>query len=91
MAGTLWSRKEPNGARGPGDRGEPTVARKKKRKKISRRTLVTRYGYKYYVRRDRYGRFKNWVRVGRSLRIDKAKKARRKVRPGQDDRGDIRP
>lgn len=68
------------------------MAKKKRRtkKKKSRRTFVRRRGYAYYVRRDRFGRFKNWVRVKKSLRTDKAKKAKRTVKPGQGDRGDIR-
>jgi len=30
----------------------------------------------------------SWVKAGKSIRLDKNKKAKRKVSPGQRDRGD---
>lgn len=41
-----------------------------------------------YVRRDAQGRFKESDDVGRSLRADKAQKAKTPAKPGQGDKGD---
>jgi len=44
---------------------------------------------RFYVERDRYGRFKKFTRKGRSLRIDRRIKAKRKVKSGYGHRGDL--
>jgi hypothetical protein len=46
---------------------------------------------KRYVRRGKKGRFsKKQVNVGRSLSADRRTKAKRKVKKGEGDRGDVR-
>lgn len=57
-------------------------------KKKSRRIEIRRRGILYYVRIDAKGRWTSWVRAGKSIRLDKMKKAKTKVKPGQKDRGD---
>ena len=57
-------------------------------KKISRRIQIRRRGILYYVRIDAKGRWMNWVRAGKSIRLDKLKKAKTKAKSGQRDRGD---
>ena len=42
----------------------------------------------YYVERDRYGRFKKWTKIPRSIKVDKRKKAK-KVKPGYGHKGDL--
>lgn len=61
-----------------------------KARKLSKRTLIEPHrGDKRYVRRKK-GRFtKKQVSVGRSLAADKRTHARRKVKPGQGDLGDV--
>ena len=53
----------------------------------TKRTLIAPKGDKRYVRRDEVGRFEESDDVGRSLRAD-VKKAAKKVPAGQGDRGD---
>jgi hypothetical protein len=43
---------------------------------------------KAWVERDSKGKFKNWVGIKRSLAVDKAKKAKKKVKPGYRGKGD---
>nr|ASV46911.1 hypothetical protein [uncultured bacterium] len=67
--------------------------RSRGRKSVSRntagkRTLVAPRGNKRFVRRDKNGRFKKVVDVGRSLSADRRSKSNRKAKPGQGDRGD---
>jgi hypothetical protein len=52
------------------------------------RELITPKGDKRYVRRGAKGRFKESDDVGRSLPVDKSKKAKTVVRKGEGDRGD---
>jgi hypothetical protein len=52
------------------------------------RELITPKGDKRYVRRGAKGRFKESDDVGRSLKVDKRKKAKTVVRKGEGDRGD---
>jgi hypothetical protein len=52
------------------------------------RTRLTRRGKKLFAIRDKKGRFKNIESISRSLRRDRATKAKRKVRSGQGFRGD---
>jgi len=60
----------------------------KRKKKISRRIQIRRRGILYFVRIDRRGRWVSWVRAGKSITIDRKRKAKRKAKPGQRDRGD---
>ncbi len=57
-------------------------------KKKSRRIEIRRRGILYYVRIDAKGRFQSWVRAGKSISIDRKRKAKTKAKPGQKDRGD---
>ena len=59
------------------------------RKVSSKRELITPHkGDSRYIRRDARGRIKESDDVGRSLKQDRARKARTKVKSGQGDRGD---
>jgi hypothetical protein len=57
----------------------------------SKRTLIEPHpGDKRYVRRDKEGKFKEQVDVGRSLAADKCRDAKTTVPKGQGDRGDTK-
>lgn len=43
---------------------------------------------KSYVQRDKKGRFVKWVLIGKSLKADKRKKAKTKVKSGYGHKGD---
>lgn len=59
------------------------------RKVSSKRELITPHkGDSRYIRRDAKGRIKESDDVGRSLKQDRARKARTKVKSGQGDKGD---
>jgi len=63
----------------------------KRSHKIAKRTTIQPHsGDRRYVRRDKAGRFKEEVEVGRSLAADRRRKAKIKVAAGQGDRGDMR-
>jgi len=47
-------------------------------------------GDKRYVRRDKEGKFKDVVDVGRSLAADRRSKSKTAVKPGQGDKGDVK-
>jgi hypothetical protein len=47
-------------------------------------------GDKRYVRRDDKGHFTQEVNVGRSLAADRRAQAKKDVKPGQGDRGDVK-
>ena len=72
-----------------------TVARKVPAKKAVARKAIKRTlieptpGDKRYVRRNPEGEFKHEVDVGRSLSADKRSTAKKKVKPGQGDKGDV--
>ncbi|MDB5323065.1 MAG: hypothetical protein JWN40_4696 [Phycisphaerales bacterium] len=53
-----------------------------------KRELIKPKGDARYVRRDAKGRIKESDDVGRSLKQDRASKAKTKVRSGYGDRGD---
>jgi hypothetical protein len=59
-----------------------------KRRKPAKRELIRTGRDARYVRRGKKGRFKESDDVGRSLRADRRKKAKKKVRSGYGDRGD---
>ena len=61
-----------------------------KKKSSGKRTLIKPKGDARYIRRDSKGRIKESDDVGRSQRADRRKKASRKVKSGQGDRGDRR-
>lgn len=54
----------------------------------SRERITPHEGDSRYVRRDEKGQFNEQDDVGKSLKQDRAKKARNVVKPGQGDRGD---
>jgi hypothetical protein len=57
---------------------------------MPRDLIEPRKGDRRYVRRKK-GRFtKKQVSVGRSLAADRRRKAKRKVKKGEGDRGDVR-
>ena len=47
-------------------------------------------GDKRFVRRDKEGKFKDVVDVGRSLAADRRSKSKTTVKPGQGDKGDVK-
>ena len=53
-----------------------------------RETITPHEGDSRYVRRDEEGQFGKQDDVGKSLRQDRAKKAKTVVKSGQGDRGD---
>lgn len=70
-------------------RGKSKTARPSARKsKSAKRTLIAPRGDKRYVRRSKKGRFTQSDDVGRSLSTDRRRKAKKKSRAGQGDRGD---
>ena len=61
---------------------------KKSSGRASKRELIAPRGDKRYIRRDTRGRIKESDDQGRSLSADRRRKAKRKVKAGQGDRGD---
>ena len=59
-----------------------------RRKKKGSRELINTGRDKRFVRRDEQGQFSESDDVGRSLSQDRRRKAKRKVKSGQGDRGD---
>jgi hypothetical protein len=53
-----------------------------------KRDTVRRKGVTSYAKRTARGRFKEMDEKGRSLKVDRRRKATRKVRSGYGDRGD---
>jgi ribosome recycling factor len=53
-----------------------------------KRTLIKPKGDARYIRRDAKGRIRESDDMGRSLKQDRAKKAKKKVQSGYGDRGD---
>lgn len=45
---------------------------------------------KFYVRRDKKGRFTKWTSIGSSLKADRRKKSAKKVKSGNGHKGDTR-
>jgi hypothetical protein len=62
-----------------------------RRKAAKRQVMEPRKGDKRYVRRDARGRIKESDDVGRSLTVDRRRKAKTIAKPGQGDKGDRRP
>jgi hypothetical protein len=66
-----------------------TTARKTTgRRKASKRELIDTGTDKRFVRRGAKGRFNKSDDMGRSLSADRRRKAKRKVKSGQGDKGD---
>jgi hypothetical protein len=63
------------------------AARKAARK---RELIEPTPGDKRYVRRDKEGKFKDVVDVGKSLAADRRSKSKTTVKPGQGDKGDVK-
>ena len=61
-----------------------------KTKSSSKRTLIKPKGDARFVRRNSGGQFKESDDVGRSLKQDRLKKAKKTVSSGQGDKGDQR-
>jgi hypothetical protein len=53
-----------------------------------KRTLIKPKGDARFVRRDKQGRIRESDDTGRSLKQDRPRKAKKKVRSGHGDRGD---
>lgn len=62
--------------------------KKKSTRKAAKRTLIAPRGDKRYVRRSTKGRFKESDDVSASLSSDRRKRAKRKAKRGQGDKGD---
>lgn len=58
------------------------------RKKVAKRERIDPGTDKRFVRRGARGRFKESDDVGKSLTGDRRRKAKRKVKSGQGDKGD---
>ena len=58
------------------------------RKKAAKRELIDTGTDKRFVRRGTEGKFKESDDLGRSLTVDRRKKAKTKVKSGQGDKGD---
>jgi hypothetical protein len=63
----------------------------KTKSKTSKRTVIEPHkGDTRYARRNKEGKFKKQVKVGRSLSADKKRTAKTQVPKGQGDRGDVK-
>ena len=62
--------------------------RKATKRKAAKRSLINTGSDKRYVRRSTTGRFKESDDVGRLLTTDRKRKATKKAKKGQGDRGD---
>jgi len=58
------------------------------RKKAARRELIDTGSDKRFVRRGPAGKFKESDDLGKSLSVDRRRKAKTKVKSGQGDKGD---
>lgn len=64
------------------------MAATKSKRGSGKREMLKPKGDARYVRRDGKGQFKESDDMGRSLKQDRAHKAKRKVKSGYGDRGD---
>lgn len=65
------------------------AAKKSSKRSSDKRELVTPHkGDSRYMKRGAGGKFKESDDVGKSLKQDRAKKAKTKVKPGYGDKGD---
>ena len=65
-----------------------TVRKRGARKKAATRELIETGTDKRFVRRGAAGKFSESDDVGKSLSVDRRKKAKTKVKSGQGDKGD---
>jgi hypothetical protein len=65
-------------------------AKKGTKRKAAKRELIDTGTDKRYVRRNTKGQFKESDDVGRSLSMDRKRKAKKSSKAGQGDRGDRR-
>lgn len=73
----------------PSKRKKKTLAAKKTKAKSAKRTLIEPHpGDKRYVRRDKRGRIKESVDVGRSLAADRKQHSKKVAKRGHGDEGD---
>lgn len=61
---------------------------RRKRRTAAKRTTIKSKAGTFYARRTKRGRFKEMDEKGPSLRADRARKAKTRVKSGQGDRGD---
>ena len=52
--------------------------------------LIAKKKTKYYVEKDSKGRFMKWTRIGKSLKADRRKKVKTKVKVGYGHKGDLK-
>ena len=64
--------------------------KKNTKRKAAKRELIDTGTDKRYVRRSAKGQFKESDDVGRSLSMDRKRKAKKSMKSGQGDRGDRR-
>jgi hypothetical protein len=64
------------------------TAKKTGKRASGKRELIKPKGDARYIRRDAKGRIRESDDVGRSLKQDRARKAKKKVKSGYGDRGD---
>ena len=64
------------------------IVQKKAKRKVANRELIDTGTDKRYVRRDTEGQFQESDDVGRSLSTDRRRKAKKKSKSGQGDKGD---
>jgi hypothetical protein len=62
--------------------------KKGKKRSAAKRELIAPRGDKRFVRRGKGGEFKESDNVSRSLSADRRRKAKKKAKSGQGDRGD---
>jgi hypothetical protein len=55
---------------------------------MGKREIVKKVSKKFYVERKANGTFKKWTRVGKSLKADRRKIAKKKVKSGYGHLGD---
>jgi hypothetical protein len=83
------ARKSAKSARKSSKKSSKKTAKKSSRKRGSgKRELITPRGDARFVRRTASGRFSESDDVGRSLKADRRKKSKKKVKSGYGDRGD---
>jgi hypothetical protein len=76
------------GAKKSAKKSPKKTAKKKAKRKAAARELISPRGDARYVRRNSRGEFDESDDVGRSQAADRRKKAKKKVRSGQGDKGD---
>lgn len=72
----------------PKKAAKKSSAKKAPKRKAKKRELIDTGRDKRFVRRDDQGQFKEVDDVGRSLSQDRRRKAKKKVKSGQGDKGD---